>query len=67
MMPMSYEVTETGNRRAAVWSIALHSVGMAVASKNLELYPVYCEEMGVTVKRREKTLNRPFGHDADVV
>ena len=65
MMPMSYEVTETGNRRAAVWSIALHSVGMVVAAKNLELYPVYCEEMGV--KRRAKTLNRPFGHDADVV
>ena len=41
MMPMSYEVAETGNRRAAVWSIALHSVGMVVAAKNLELYPIY--------------------------
>jgi len=41
MMPMSYEVAETGNRRAAVWSIALHSVGMVVAAKNSEFYTTY--------------------------
>ena len=47
------------------WRHRYANVGMVVAPKNLELYPVYCEEMGV--KKREKTLNRPFGHDADVV
>ena len=42
MMLMSYEVAETGVRRAAVWVIALHSVDTVVAAKSLRLCPVYC-------------------------
>ena len=41
MMPTAQEVTDTSIRRAAAWSITLHSVCMVVAAKNFKLYPRY--------------------------
>ena len=41
MMPMAQEAAEAFNRRAAVWSLLLHSKVMVVPAKNLDLYPVY--------------------------
>ena len=44
MIPMSYEVAETGVRRATICNAALHSVCRVVNVNNLrlKLYPVYC-------------------------
>ena len=41
MMPVAQEVAAAGIRRAAVWSLLLHSKVMVVPAKNLDLYPDY--------------------------
>jgi len=53
MMPTAQEVADTSIRRAAACSIALHSVCMVVAAKNLKLYPIYSH--GIGEERQEKS------------
>ena len=53
MMPTAQEVADTSIRRAAACSIALHSVCMVVAAKNLKLYPIY--RHGIGVESQEKS------------
>jgi len=53
MMPTEYDASEASIRRAAACSIALHSVCMVVAAKNLKLYPIY--RHGIVVERQEKS------------
>ena len=56
MMPTAHDTSDTSFRRAVACSIALHSVCIVVATKNLKLYPIY--RHGIGVERKEKSHNR---------